>query len=84
MTTACCPAAPRFVAQTSPQPLSLPPRWLGSLKQGWKSWRERSQRQAELRALEELSDSTRRDIGLAERGLPMRNRALWDHERGLW
>lgn len=82
MTNATCPATPVFVARSLPEPTSPPPRWTGRLMEGWKSWRELSRRRAELRALDELSDSTRRDIGLGERGLP--DRSLWDHERGLW
>ena len=78
MTIACCPP----VAQTErPSPA---PRWLATLRRSWAAWRERSARRAEWRALEELSDSTRRDIGLAERAPLAPGRALWDHERGLW
>jgi uncharacterized protein YjiS (DUF1127 family) len=84
MSTACCPADTLSVARNLPQSLMLPPRWPGRLKQRWRAWRERSQRRAELRALDELSDDTRRDIGLAERGLPMHDRSLWEHGRGLW
>lgn len=84
MTTACCPPADVADGRTLPPALSLPPRWLSGLQRAWQAWREQSLRRAELRALEPLSDSTRRDIGLAERGLSMRDRALWDHERGLW
>jgi len=84
MTTACCPSSALSQVRTSPSTRALPPRWLSSVQRGWQSWRERSLRRAELRALDQLSDSTRRDIGLGEREWPMRDRSLWDHERGLW
>jgi hypothetical protein len=63
---------------------SLLPRWLAFLQRGMESWRELSRRRAEQRALDQLNDGTRRDIGLAEREPPMRDRSLWDLERGLW
>lgn len=84
MSTACCPPAAIADACTLPPALSLPQRWLSGLQRARQAWREQSLRRAEQRALEPLSDSTRRDIGLAERGPAMRDRALWDHERGLW
>jgi uncharacterized protein YjiS (DUF1127 family) len=54
------------------------------LRRRWTAWREQSARRAEWRALEQLSESTRRDIGLGERAPLAPGRALWDHERGLW
>lgn len=78
MTTACCPPAALTMRQPPPQ------RWLAALRRSWATWRAQSARRAERHALEQLSDSTRRDIGLAERAPPAPSRALWDHERGLW
>lgn len=78
MTTVCCPPAPVAVRPHAPRP------WLKVVHRAWVDWRESSRRWAELQALEQLSDSTRRDLGLAERAPPVSSRTLWDHERGLW
>jgi len=78
MTTACCPP----VGLTE-HPLPSQ-RWLATLRRNWAAWRAQSAHRAEWRALEHLSDSVRRDIGLAERAPLPPDRALWDHERGLW
>ena len=79
MSTACCPPATTLIERP---PTS--PRWLTPLRRRWTAWREQSARRAEWRALEQLSESTRRDIGLGERAPLAPGRALWDHERGLW
>lgn len=78
MTTACCPAAPLAVRAHSPQ------RWLAGLHRAWAAWREHSWRQAENQALEQLSENTRRDLGLGERVPPAWQRTLWEYERGQW
>lgn len=79
MTTACClPATPLNLRQPPSQ------GWLAALHRVWAAWRAQSLRRSQWRVLDELSDSTRRDIGLPERAPPAPTRALWDHERGLW
>ena len=77
MSTVCCP--PIDLSERTP-----PRRWLATLRRSWTAWREQSARRVAWRALEQLSDSTRRDIGLAERAPPAPDRALWDLERGRW
>ena len=78
MTTACCHTAPMALPSRSPQ------RWLASLHDAWTAWRESSRRWAEVQALEQLSESTRRDLGLAERAPVSSRSSLWEYERGLW
>jgi uncharacterized protein YjiS (DUF1127 family) len=83
MSTTCC--TPAVVA--THRPLALP---------GWHAFIERLQRfnqarreqarlRAEWRSLQGLSDSTLRDIGLAERiPEPRYTLGMLDHERGRW
>jgi hypothetical protein len=66
----------------------LAERWLDELKEqlglAWRRWSEVRRLHAEQCALDGLSDSTLRDIGMAERRYdnPTLNRADW--ERGRW
>lgn len=68
-------------------PTRQPPcvRWRLDMAAAWQAWRAQRAAQAGWRALEGLSDSTLRDIGLAER-LPYRPPTLGTHdlERGRW
>jgi len=78
MTTACCIPAPLNLHAQPPQ------RWLAGMHRAWAAWRDVSQRRSEWQALEQLGDSTRRDLGLPERGPLVSQRTLWHHERGQW
>ena len=60
------------------------PSWLTGLQRVWVHWRAQARQQAEWRVLEQLGESTRRDIGLADRTPIASKQALWQHERGLW
>lgn len=86
MQAACCPSpvsAPVVMVLPTHRPL-LQRIWLDL--QGWRqSWRAHAELRRQLRALEGLSDSTLRDIGLAER-LPVQRPglSLMDLERGRW
>jgi hypothetical protein len=78
-TTVCCPAV------TLPSTRAWWQReWLDALS-FVQRWKQRSRERAEWRALEGLSEQTRRDIGLAER-LPSHppTLGLLDYERGRW
>ena len=59
-------------------------RWGWRLLAAWQAWREQARGNAELRALEALSDATLRDIGMAERVLQQPGVSLIDYERGRW
>lgn len=47
-------------------------------------WRERSRDRAELRLLDELSEATRRDLGLSERGLRLPTPSARDWTLDRW
>lgn len=70
-------------------PRALPQRlwlWLQEHAAAWRAQaRERRQLRAQLRSLQGLSDSTLRDIGMAER-MPYQPQTLGllDYERGRW
>jgi hypothetical protein len=66
----------------------LAERWLDDVKTqvglAWRRWNEVRRLHAEQRALEGLSDSTLRDIGMAERGYRSPTLQGLDWERGRW
>lgn len=68
MTTAnpCCPDAFPTQPINVRQPMESVRAYLTDL---WGAWRKRQLERAKWQALEELSDATRRDLGLAERQL---------------
>lgn len=81
--TTCCP--PLIIPTARPWPA----RWGEALqllaRNWWQAWREHARRRAEWRVLQQLSDSTLRDIGLADRQLePRVTLGMLDHERGRW
>lgn len=55
--------------------------WLGQMSM---AWRARTRLNAELRALQGLSDATLRDIGMAERVVRQPALSATDYERGIW
>jgi uncharacterized protein YjiS (DUF1127 family) len=82
MEALCCPAIPAIPLPTR-RPL-LQRLWL-DLQHLRQCWREHAEVQQQLRALRGLSDSTLRDIGMAER-MPVQSAtlSLADYERGRW
>jgi uncharacterized protein YjiS (DUF1127 family) len=83
MTTAnpCCPETFPADPINARQLMATGSTYLSTL---WRAWRERRLERAKWRALEELSDATRRDLGLAERQMhapgalsPSRSRLTW-------
>lgn len=68
MTTAnpCCPETFTAHRINAPQPMEMAIKYMAN---AWRAWRERQIERAKWRMLNELSDATRRDLGLAERHL---------------
>ena len=67
---------------------SAPERWLlagwAYLLEARRGWERRAALRAEWKVIADLSDETRRDLGLAERGPGGRTLGRLDHERGRW
>ena len=82
-TTACC--SPQIIPTHTPWPQRAWRRVADRLSDLRAQWRRQSRERAERLLLESLSDSTLRDIGLAER-VPVRPWTLGvlDQERGRW
>jgi len=60
------------------------PRLAQAIVGAWRAWRAQVRLAREIRALEALSDTTLRDIGLAERVLHRPTSWLREYDRSRW